>query len=162
MITLKRLINRIFHRYTTIRPRYLHNDYVDERELMIHINFELLMRFIESDAIDHIDWYDDNCKLNDEYVIDIWIRLYEWYKIDFMRYYRGEYADAIYANCPDPLSWTTERDGATYFELKFASPDDERKHNECMQQLHDLDERYERMANDNLKLLIDTRLYMWT
>lgn len=122
------------------------------------------MRFVESEWIDHIDWYESNHKIGDEFVIDIWLRLYEWYKVDYMRYYRGGYANEIYANCPEPIEWCHPIPNSDMyeFELKFANEDDERKYEDCMRQLHDLDTHYEQMTQDNLKSLIDTRPYMWT
>ena len=50
-----------WHRYSTVRPRYLGHTWVDRCELLPHVIFEIISDFVENECSPgHIEWYSEN------------------------------------------------------------------------------------------------------
>lgn len=156
---LRRIYKQLTKYYITIRPRYLTNDYHDTVELFVHVNFEMLRRFLddERDWIAQIDWTEH--EVDGRCVLDIMSELRTWYETVYMPYFRHETQDVLCADCPVPLSYVND-DGR--FDPQFNTEEDRHKYYDCASRVMSLDLRMYNETQRNLKLLVDCRLYMWT
>ncbi len=85
----------VWYRYTTIKPRYLGHTYCDSVDLMPHLMFELLSRFIEEEA-DNVVWYHEYATLIDgKNIRDEMQELYDWWNIVYIKEY-DEIEDIIF------------------------------------------------------------------
>lgn len=152
----------VWHRYTTVKPRYLGHVYCDTRELLVHTSFELLIRFYEEE-FDQVKWYGDFApKVGDRYVADIIKYLIDWYENDWVPYYNYEFQSLLHDEQPEPVSWFKTKDGRTLLSPVFKSKEDEEKSNQIHKAIRGYEESMERQAEENLKLLAEIRPYLWT
>lgn len=125
-------IKCFFKRYSTVKPRYLDHTYCDSVELMPHLMFELLSRYVEEEA-DTIEWYGEYLHMiKGENVRDIMQKLYIWWNDIYIKKY-DEVADIIYAEMEkhEPSNifdsenffnprWDSKEDKAIYKRLQAA------------------------------------------
>ena len=140
-----------WHRYSTVRPRWLGHTWCDRDTLLIFSMFEILTRFVEEECSPgHIDWYHDQGskiriegELVDKYVRDEMDDLLEWWNNEYLPFYNGKLADKIWETMPKPKDvWTPAESGFLSWDLEFKSEEDEEKYDAGMAKLHELDKRF--------------------
>ena len=88
-----------WHRYTTIRPKYLGHEWCDRDTLLIHCMFTILSDFLENECfgIDYIDWDEHykkykvrvkNKKIGEHALA---IELYHWWHKEYMPFFKGKH-----------------------------------------------------------------------
>lgn len=69
---------RFWKKYTTYKPRYLPHTWIDKDNILIHMNFEILSRFVEDELIPGpVDWDADEEHRQAKAKM---LELYEWWK----------------------------------------------------------------------------------
>jgi len=89
-----RLKCRVWHRYNTVEATTLDRTYSDVSELMLHINFQMLVTYVEKEEpFEHIDWEDTRAMSSVAKEIR---ELYQWWTVD-----RGVRDEAIWDGYDD-------------------------------------------------------------
>lgn len=85
----------LWHKYTTIKPRTLGHTYVDKSELIPHLIFECLCRFVEN-QIDDVDW---TWSLQQREARQTFMDAYEWWNNVYLKFLHEE----------DPKIWVEQQ-----------------------------------------------------
>jgi len=73
-----RVACRLWRRHTTYKPRYLPHTWCDKDHVIVHMNFEILSRFVEDELIPGpVDWDADEEHRQAKAKM---MELYEWWK----------------------------------------------------------------------------------
>jgi len=160
-----------WHRYSTIRPRYLDHSWHDRRCLMPEMMFEILSQFLEQECSPgHVEWYGDyphivqvgDVKKN---VMDEMKDLYHWWHTVWQKE-RPEVDEILWAEVekhPSTSLFTPiEGTNLSKFDRQFETEEDEAINHTCMMALNKLDDIMDAELNKRLHRLINVIPYMWT
>lgn len=148
-----------------IEPRTLGTNYIDKVELLPHVLFELLQQFVEKEKLDSIEWSCHPIYINGNVwnPREVWEYLLKWWKHYLIRekliyssWYKfySEHSTCTTKPCENPklVSW----------ELEWDSEENEKIAAKLFKRASNKEIALQKELQDNLKLLIDTRPYMWT
>lgn len=141
-----------WHRYTTIKPRYLDHTWHDRCDILPHMMFEILSQFIEKECSPgHVDWdWDEEHRAIRQEMQE----LYDWWHQVYNKQYL-EQSEALWDKA-------LEHRPAILWEQVWDNPDDEIIYRECIDKVHKLDTRITEQLTDKLCRIIKLRHYMWT
>ena len=164
MFRLKHLWYRIkcflWFRYTTIKPRYLDHTYCDVGDLIPHMMFELLSRFIEEDCSPgYRDWYTDYDKIGGKFKRDILQDLYDWWHSKYNKEY-PEALDILYARLH--THWPTQLVVDGFFNPQYKTPEDKRAFSMLSAAITLLEDKRDRELETNMQTLLTLRKDLWT
>ncbi len=153
-------------RFSTIKPRTLGHGWVERNDLLAHMSFEILGRFLEEECSPgHTLWYgEEGPKVGDEYALDIMDEVWTWWNDVYLR----DYPRKDEALWEATLEYTPEifakeiGEGVRSSIFTFKSEDQEFRYRALTQESRDLNEEMERQIDHNLRRLISVRQHMWT
>lgn len=128
----------------------------DKVESMFHVNFQLLVDFVEKErALECIDWdADEKHQKAGQTIRD----LYHWYKLEYPN--RKEIpCDIEPEQCVEPIPGEIK---AYSWKLQFKTPEDEEAWRANMYANADLQLQWEKEEQEKLHQLIDIRRFLWT
>ncbi len=160
-----------WHRYSTIKPRYLDHTWHDRRCLMPEMMFEILSQFIERECSPgHVQWYGDYPHIVmvdgvEKNVMDEMKDLYFWWHTVWQKE-RPEVDEILWAEV-EKHSYTSlftpiEDTDLLKFDQQFETEEDEAINHTCMMALNKLDTIMEEALNKRLHRLVNVIPYMWT
>jgi len=164
-----------WHRYTTIKPRYLNHEWCDRMVILPHMMFELLCQFIEDECSPgHIEWYGENGHKitvdgKEKYVMDEMKELRTWW----IEEYHGRYPrledqihDAIQAH--DSVHRLCDfvevegRDDVVQWDPQYDTPENKERGMELLRRLGWHERCADAALERRLHRLLAVRHYMWT
>ena len=164
----------VWHRYTTVKPRYLYHTWCDRAEIMPHMMFEILAQFIEDECSPgHVTWYgEDGHKITingqEKYVLDEMKDLVAWWDT----VWNGEWEEVneilwAEAHKHDPTSeWTEcseeEESGMSYWDPQFQETEDGELWHKCVRSVSKLERIMYKARDERLHRMIPLMRYMWT
>ncbi len=160
-----------WRRYTTVKPRYLPHTWVDRRDQLHHMMFEILSQFIERECSPgHVDWEGSGhmVEVNGEQVN---VRkemqdLYDWWHKVYMKEIPA-IEDKLWKEAephfPDTEFVPIESSpGLCSMESKFKSSDSEQIYRQKLDEINKLERDTEEELQRRLHRLINIREYLWT
>lgn len=169
-----------WHRYTTIKPRYLDHTWVDRTAVLPHVMFEVLSQFIEKECCEPelVDWEASGHMVTVKGVkrnvrVEMQL-LYDWWH----QVYNKEYQEVhdilwkeIYAHPSTrdmiPVNEDHEEvpeDEAKWFlwEPEFPTPEDKEIHDKCLHAVNNLERMQEEELIVMMHRLVNLMPYLWT
>lgn len=169
----------VWHRYTTIKCRYLSHTWHDRSEVLPHTMFEILSRFVEKECpTSCTEWYGEwgpKVQVNGEekYVRDEMQHIYDWWHAAQTEY--SEVTDLLFDEAKKHLPLKScvpvnhndeevDEDEAAYFlyDPTYKSEEDEMIYNKCMSGVTKIEQIYEAKINEMCHRLINIREHLWT
>lgn len=162
----------LWHRYTTVKPRYLHHTWCDRCEIMPHMMFEILAQFIEDECSPgYVQWYGEQghkitVNGQEKYVLDEMKDLVAWWD-DVWNGEWEEVNDILWAEAHkhDPETEWTEVDGKphlSYWDPQFKETEDGEIWHFCMRAVNKLERNMHKAREKCLHRMIAIMPYMWT
>lgn len=151
--------NWILRPYTTVKPRYIDHNYHDERDLLVHLSFELLLRYMES-GVGQFDWgADEGHREAYRTMVDLSV----WFESDYIPYWNGDNFGILHDLQPDPISLFRETENGTIaYDPVFASEDEHLLYDGVFWGIKEYEEAMECEIEENLKRLAEIRPYLWS
>lgn len=150
----------VWHRYTTVKPRQLDHTWCDKTELVPHMMFEMLSKFLEKECSPGVvDWKGSNHRIqyggHSRNVQEVMWHLYHWWHKVYLlkRYHEHDEwhkhfkENTLNDNIFNPI-WKSNEDAA-YSEKLFG-------------RLMKKEEAILRELNENLKTIVDLIPFLWT
>lgn len=147
----------IWHRYSTIKSRYLDHQWVGYDELLAHSMFEVLCRFVEADGMPY--YWDDDAEFAavKKEILDLYRWWYEynvlWPKLEERLW------DKL-----DPfmfeVSYTDTGKNTVRMNFIFKSPEQEAAYNKRKDYILYLEDRLYTELNENLIRILKIRYYL--
>lgn len=169
-----------WHRYSTIKCRYLPHTWCDRTDVLPHTMFEILSRFIEGECSPgHIDWERSNHTVTvngvDKNVRAEMQDLYDWWHQVYQKEYK-EVEEMLWKEAhkhpPDdrefiPINADDEEvdeDDADFFrwEQNFETEDDEEIHRICIMAVNKLEQMQKDDLQKRMHRLVELTPYLWT
>jgi len=167
---LYRLKCFFFKRYTTIRPRTLnYHTWCDRSELLPHMMFEILSRFIEQECSPgHVEWYGEyghKIMVNGEekYVRDEMQELYDWWHKVYLKEIPEKVDkiwDQIHENRPEYLF--KKVDVGYEYDPRFEYEDQHEKYDLLIKQINEIEHNARIDLEDRLIRMVRLIPFMWT
>ena len=161
----------VWHRYSTICPRYLDHTWIDRTELLPHAMFEILSDFVENECSPgHIEWYGEGAhtiEVNGEerYVRDELQEIYEWWHVTFQKEYPKK-EDELWKEAkhftPTKEFHPTENEHLVEWRFEWDNPEAEETYNRIMSELQELENQAKKEMNDYMHRLVNVRGSLWT
>lgn len=172
----------VWHRYTTIRPRYLGHTWCDRRCLVPEMMFEILSEFLEKECSPgHVEWYGEYPHMVtvdgvEKNVMDEMKDLAAWWHQVWHKE-RGETEEILWKEVRkhEPTSfcqpYTPTKDDPDFvycgeqlyeYKLQFKTEEDDAVYHKCMDALNKLDAIMEKELAARLHRLVNVIPYMWT
>ena len=163
----------LWYKYTTIKPKHLSLvSWCDRSELIKHVMFEILEKFIEKEcSLGHIEWYGEyphTIEVNREQknVMDEMKDLLKWWNEVYIPYWNEDTTRPLYDALSEPTDlWIPiEENGKTYYEWKvqYNTPEEEQKAKEIYDQIRKLEEKIRKETLEMMHRLVNISPYMWT
>lgn len=161
-----------WHRYTTVKPRYLHHTWCDRCELLPHMMFEILAQFIKDECSPgYVQWYgEDGHKITvngeEKFVLDEMKDLVAWWDTVWNKEWE-EVNDLLWAEAHthDPTSeWTEcdDRPGLSYWDPQFRETEDGEIWHFCVHAVNKLERMMHKDREERLRRMVAIMPYMWT
>jgi hypothetical protein len=161
-----------WHRYTTMKPRYLKHTWCDRCELLPHMMFEILDQFITDECSPGIvAWYgEEGHKITvngqEKYVLDEMKDLVAWWHTVWNKEW-NEVNDILWAEAHkhEPTSEWIECDdkpGMSYWDPKFQETEDGEIWHYCVRSINKLERIMHKDREERLHRMIAILPYMWT
>ncbi len=163
-----------WHRHTTVKPRYLHHTWCDRCELLPHMMFEILDRFVADECSPgYVQWYgEDGHKITvngeEKFVLDEMKDLVAWWN-DVWNGEWEEVSDILWAEARkhDPeTEWTPcgdeEESGMSYWDPQFRETEDGELWHRCVGAVNKLTRIMHKAREERLHRMIAILPYMWT
>lgn len=159
----------LWHRYTTVKPRYLQHTWCDRCEIMPHMMFEILAQFIEDECSPgHVLWYGESghkiiVNGQEKYVMDEMKDLVFWWDT----IWNGEWEEVndILWNEAHKHDPETEWNGVgqmSYWDPQFKATEDGEVWHYCVRAVSKLERIIHKGREDRLHRMIALLPYMWT
>ena len=147
-----------WHRHTTIKPRTLPHTWVDRCELLPHLMFEVLGRFLEEE----LNWkLGDPCDDDGVELLEL-KELWRWWNNDYLTHDPWQHTKGL----EEPKCQRKEMDlgGVVVYETTWecSTKDAEKLWNEKMGQVRQASNDMVDELQDRCKRLIDVMEWMWT
>ena len=161
-----------WHRYSTVKCRYLDHTWCDRRGLLPNTMFEILSQFIEQECSPgHVEWYGDYPHMvtvdgKEKNARDEMQDLYDWWRWTWNEAY-GEIADDLWeqaAKYAPRTNWVPTEGDDDYltYDPQFDTEEDELQYNRYLKELNQLEINMEDDLQEHLHRLINIRQYLWT
>jgi len=156
-----------WHRYTTLKPRYLGHTWHDRCEILPHMMFEILSQFIEKECEpeERIEWYGEyGHKIGDKYVRDEMQELYDWWHEIYNKLYPA-ICERLWKKSKKynpTVMWVDIEDDYQEYAPKWATPKDEKFYKLILDSIGNLEDRMAQELKNNLHRIIEIMPYMWT
>lgn len=163
-----------WHRYTTMKPRYLQHTWCDRCELLPHMMFEILDQFVKDECSPGVvEWYGEaghKITVNGEekFVLDEMKDLVAWWH----NVWNKEWAEVNKilwdeAHKHDPVSeWRAcgdkEESGMSYWDPQFKGTEDGELWHFCVGAVNNMDRAMHKAREERLHRMIAILPYMWT
>ncbi len=160
----------LWHRYSTVRPRYLPHTWCDLDTLLPHTMFEILSRFIEKECSPGpVEWYGEHGHKVIVDGIEVYARdemqnLYDWWHKDYIIGYPIA-QDAIWGAVEEDwpiLNRTQQDDHYTWNPFKYKTKAAQELWHQQMQAITKLELDMEAELLKRMHRLINLMPYMWT
>lgn len=147
-----------------IIPRYTERyGWCDKVELLPDLMFTLLDNFVTEECVPElVDWEAsghfvevNGDKINVRKEMD---NILTWWHHEYNTRYPYE-SDRLWKEIEKCKGETHFN---PYFTLKFPTPEDEKRHAELFQQLHELENKMNKELNEYMHRLVNLRQYLWT
>ena len=161
---------RYIKKYNTVIPRSLpKDDWVDRRELLVHVMFEVLQQFVEKECSPgFVDWKRSNHTIvvdgEDENVRDVmddvlafwdrYIRGMGSYHDDW-HIFRELHAENYTSPFPDNPEWVT-------WKTKWDSEENEKEGDRLFEEANQKERDLEKELHDNMILICKLQPFLWT
>ena len=168
-----------WHRYSTIKCRYLPHTWADRTNVLPHTMFEILSRFIEEECSPgHIDWEGSGHTIEVNGVeknVRVEMQdLYDWWHNVCMKLYE-EVNDILWKEAEKhpptrefiPINRAgeeIEEEDAEMFrwETEFETPEDDEVHHRCMMAINKLERMRDAKLQEMMVRLVKLTPYLWT
>ena len=158
-------------RYSTVRPRRLPHTWVDCSDLLPHVMFEVLSRFIENECSPgHIEWHCEHSHKSTRDGEEVFVRdelqaIYDWWNITYSKEYpkkQNELLDRMVAFDPDRLF--RETDNPNFMELapEWNDPEAKESYDSASSEFIALEKRAEQERMEFMHRLVEVSQSMWT
>jgi len=159
----------LWHRYTTVKPRYLAHTWCDRDTLLAHMMFEILSDFIEKECSPgHVEWYGEHGHKievagEEKYVRDEMQDLYDWWHVVCQTEY-PEVDDLLWAeaNKHRPTRNLRQEGEFSVWDPQFPIEEDKELWNNCVRATSKLEQMRVTDLQRRLHRLINVMPYMWT
>ena len=155
-----------WHRYTTVKPRYLDHTWTDRCEVLPHMMFEILSEFIERECQpEYIEWYGEyGRKIGDKYVRDEMQELYDWWHRVYQKQYPAiEERLWEHAHKHKPVvDWVDIEDDCLEYRPTWKTDRDEKLYRLYLDATSSQETRMEAELKANLHRIVNIIPYMWT
>lgn len=169
-----------WHRYTTVKPRYLGHTFIDRCGLLPHIMFEVLSDFVENECSPGcVEWYGEYAHKitvdgKEKFVRDELQELYDWWHKTYNKEYpqrEGELLNASHECRPITHDIPVDYDGnvvaeedAELFEWKneFSSRRHQEKYKAAIRAYTEFEKFKEQILMEMMHRLVNVVPYMWT
>lgn len=163
-----------WHRYSTVKPRYLPHTWVDRTALLPHVIFEVISDFRDNECGEgcFVDWYADSghkVTVNgvEKFVRDEIEDIYNWWHTTYMKEYEAR-EDVIF----DEIAKIREEnltsefqdagDGMCLWNPQYDSEEAAQRIKELYQASRDLDELRERELKEYMHRAVEIYRSLWT
>ena len=150
-----------WHRYTTVKPRYLDHQWNDRCAVLPHMMFEILSQFIEKECSPGtVDWdYDEWHRTARKEMQE----LYDWWHFIYNKQYSA-ICDRLWkkAEKHSPVTSWIERDDFDEYCPQWATPMDEKLYRLYLDAVRRLEDRMDKQLEGNLHRIIEIMPYLWT
>jgi len=156
-----------WHRYTTVKSRYLDHTWHDRCAILPETMFEILSQFIERECEpeERIEWYGEySHKIGDKYVRDEMQELYDWWHQVYNKLYPG-LCDRLWERAfkHSPIrDWVDIGNDYTEYKPEWATEKDEQIYKLYLDEIKELEGRMNQELKDNLHRIIEIMPYLWT
>jgi len=158
----------VWHRYTTVKPRYLPHTWMDRCEIMPHVMFEVLCQFLEKECNPgNKEWYGEHGRKLDsgKYVMDEMKDIAEWWTGVWNKAY-PEVCDQLWkeANKHPPVSEFEPCDDNPHlvsWDLKFANDNDDEIYHRCLSALNKGERAMEEQRIEMMHRLVTITPHLW-
>ncbi len=161
-----------WHRYTTVKPRYLPHTWCDRCELLPHMMFEILDQFIGDECSPgYVEWYgEEGHKITvngeEKFVLDEMKDLVAWWN-DVWNGEWGEVSDILWAEAHkhEPKTDWTKVEGKphlSYWDPQFRETEDGELWRHCVRAINKLERTMHKDREERLHRMIAILPYMWT
>jgi hypothetical protein len=166
-----------WHRYTTVKPRYLDHTYCDRTMVMPHMMFEILCQFVEQECSPGcVEWYGEwSHKVavdgEEKFVMDEMKELVEWWHTVWNKEVK-EVEDMLWAEAErhqhtdehTPVEGKDLFEGVSLYEWEqhFATEEDKAIYNRCVMGCNNLDRIMHKALEARLQRIIPLIPSMWT
>jgi len=162
-----------WHRYSTVKPRYLPHTWCDRSHLLFHAMFEILSDFRDGECNPgHVAWYDSEwahkVTVNGEekFVRDEIEDIYNWWHNNFQKDYPAQ-EDALYEKLlahddAHKLSDFTKQGDLTIFRPRYDSEEAAAEAKRIREQIHLLEQDYDEQLQEYMHRLVNIRRSLWT
>lgn len=156
----------LWHRYTTVKPRYLDHTWCDRCAMMPHMMFEILSQFIEKECLPgHVEWYGEyGHKVDGVYVRDEMQELYDWWHLVYNKAC-PEVNELLWESCTKykPIeTWVSIDNEYDEYAPTWASEEDKEFYHLYLDAINKLEAKMEQELQANLRKIIPLIPYMWT
>ncbi len=157
----------IWHRYSTIKPRYLGHTWCDRSYLLPHMMFEILSQFVEKEcSYEFVEWYGENGhKINDKYVRDEMQDLYDWWHYVYNKEY-AEVSKILWAEAnkhkPHTEFIPIVGSDSSRWDPQFNTEEDKLIWRMILDAINKLDRRMDQDLQERLHRLVNIIPYLWT
>ncbi len=170
----------IWHRYTTVKPRYLDHTWRDRCVQLPHMMFEILSRFVEEEcSLGNIEWYGEyGHKVvvdgTERYVRDELQDLYDWWHTFYQKEYPKRWDalwDETFKHEPTknlvPIDFggdeVSEEDAVAFrWDPRFKTEEDKKLYKHGIDAVNALDREVEAELRARLHRLVNVIPHMWT
>ena len=150
----------VWHRYTTVKPRYLPHTWMDRDKQLVHSMFEILSEFIEKECDP------GNVNGEEKYVRDEMQELYNWWHKDYIpNIWESKLSDKLNEAIKYPkITSTPCEDNKHLSKMNFVYDNDEHeeKTTQQLKELNHLEAAYDDKLSELMHRLIEVKDYMWT
>ena len=172
-----------WHRYTTYKPRTLGHTWCDRTELLPHMIFEILARFLDKECSPgHIEWYgehghkvipgvnynayteEDRNHPDSVYVLDYMKELRSWFYDTYLNNY-DDYLDEWYEfhkrHCIIEMV-DSDTKHCKKMDFQYDTPENKEKDSELLQRSNDREVWWNQQLEEKMTEVIKLRAFMWT
>ena len=156
-----------WHRYTTCKPRYLPHTWMDRGEVLPHMMFEILSKFVEEECSPGIvGWYGEvghkiTIDGQEKFVRDEMQDLYDWWHKEWNKEYEkkeekmweeiGKYSPPLEKMFKD-----------NRYDPQYDSSEQKENYKRLIKELNEYETQIQVTLQDNMHRLVNLQPYLWT
>lgn len=164
-----KLKGRFWSKFNTIKCRYLPYTWNDRSEVLPHVMFEVLSRFIEQECSPgHIDWEGSGHTVTvngkEKNVRQEMQDLYDWWHQSYIKEYE-EIAHILYDEAEKhhgEFVFEPDKNGFSFMNIKYESEEHEEINYVCMKAAMKLDKMRDKKLNEMMHRLVNLTTFLWT